>query len=101
MGAYSPAPVLTPAMHDRVVSEILEPLLRGLARRGVHYRGVLYVGLMITAEGPKVLEFNVRFGDPVCQGVLRGLKSDLVPLLEATIEGKLGQAQAEWREEVS
>ena len=101
MGAYSPAPVLTPAMHDRVVSEILETLLRGLARRGVRYRGVLYVGLMITAEGPKVLEFNVRFGDPECQAVLMRLKSDLVALLEATIEGKLGQAQAEWREEAS
>lgn len=101
MGAYSPAPVLTPEMHDRVVSEILERLLRGLEKRGVRYRGVLYVGLMITAEGPKVLEFNVRFGDPECQAVLMRLKSDLVPLLEATIEGKLGQAQAQWREETS
>jgi phosphoribosylamine---glycine ligase len=101
MGAYSPAPVVTPEMHRLIVREIVEPVLRGLARRGVCYRGVLYVGLMITRNGPKVLEFNARFGDPECQAVLMRLKSDLVPLLEATIDGRLREAEAEWRSEPS
>lgn len=101
MGAYSPAPVVTPEIHRRILSEVLEPLLRGLARRGVCYRGALYVGLMITEEGPKVLEFNARFGDPECQAVVIRLKSDLVPLLEATIERRLSRAEAEWRPEPS
>lgn len=101
MGAYSPAPVVTSEVHRRIVGEVLEPLLRGLARRGVGYRGALYVGLMIAEEGPKVLEFNARFGDPECQAVLLRLKSDLVPLLEATIDGTLAGVEAEWRPEAS
>lgn len=101
MGAYSPAPVVTPEIHRRVTGEILEPLLLGLKKRGIHYSGVIYVGLMITPEGPKVLEFNARFGDPECQAVLMRLKSDLVPLLEATIEGNLHRASAEWTREAS
>lgn len=101
MGAYSPAPVVTSEIHRRIVGEILEPLLRGLARRGVGYRGALYVGLMIAEGGPKVLEFNARFGDPECQAVVLRLKSDLVPLLEATIEGRLAGVEAEWRPEAS
>lgn len=101
MGAYSPAPVVTSELHDRVVKEILAPLLRGLAKRGVRYRGALYVGLMITEEGPKVLEFNARFGDPECQAVLMRLKSDLVPLLVATIEGRLARVEIDWRPEPS
>jgi len=101
MGAFSPAPVITPEIHRRIIEDILEPLLRGLKNRGIHYAGVIYVGLMITPEGPKVLEFNARFGDPECQAVLVRLNSDLVPLLEATIEGHLQQVKAEWRDEAS
>ena len=96
MGAYSPAPVVTPKVHQLIVEQILKPLLGGLKKLGVCYRGVLYVGLMITQNGPKVLEFNVRFGDPECQPVMMRLKSDLVPLLEATIEGRVDQVDPEW-----
>ncbi|HVO93839.1 MAG TPA: phosphoribosylamine--glycine ligase [Terriglobales bacterium] len=96
MGAYSPAPIVTPEIHDRVLHEILAPLLAGLKNRGIRYRGVIYVGLMITRDGPKVLEFNARFGDPECQPIMMRLKSDIIPLLEATINGKLDQVSAEW-----
>jgi phosphoribosylamine---glycine ligase len=99
MGAYSPAPVVTSAMHQRILDEILNPLLVGLKNKGIRYRGVIYVGLMITESGPKVLEFNARFGDPECQPIMMRLKSDLVPLLEATIDGKLNQVQPEWYED--
>jgi phosphoribosylamine--glycine ligase len=99
MGAYSPAPAVTPAIHERISREILLPLLAGLKRRGIRYRGVIYVGLMITKDGPKVLEFNARFGDPECQPIMMRLNSDLVPLLEATIDGKLDQIQAEWHDD--
>jgi phosphoribosylamine---glycine ligase len=98
MGAYSPAPVVTSTMTERIVDEILKPLLTGLKNRGICYRGVIYVGLMITKNGPKVLEFNARFGDPECQPVMMRLKSDLIPLLEATVEGKLDQVQVGWYE---
>lgn len=101
MGAYSPAPVVSMEVHRLILDEILQPLLKGLKRRKICYRGVLYVGLMVTSEGVKVLEFNARFGDPECQAVLVRLKSDLVPLMHATIEGKLSQVQAEWRAEAS
>jgi phosphoribosylamine--glycine ligase len=96
MGTYSPAPVVTPEMHKRIQNEILTPLLSGLKKQGIHYRGVLYVGLMITEDGPKVLEFNARFGDPECQPIMMRLKSDLMPLLEATIDGTLNRIQPEW-----
>jgi phosphoribosylamine--glycine ligase len=101
MGAYSPAPVVTPQIHHKVLNEILIPLLAGLKKRGICYRGLIYVGLMITQNGPKVLEFNVRFGDPECQPIMMRLKSDLVPLLEATIDGKLDQVQPEWHEDAA
>lgn len=101
MGAYSPAPVVSPEVHRRILDEILHPLLRSLRKRGIRYRGVIYVGLMITAQGPKVLEFNARWGDPECQPMMFRLKSDLLPLLEATIEGKLDQVDAEWRDEAA
>jgi phosphoribosylamine---glycine ligase len=101
MGAYSPAPVVTPELHRRIVKEILEPLLRGLKRRGIDYRGTLYAGLMLTAGGPKVLEFNARFGDPECQPLMLRLKSDLVPLVEATIDGRLNEVEAEWYDEAA
>ena len=96
MGAYSPAPVLTPVIHEVILREILLPLLAGLQKKHILYFGVIYVGLMITADGPKVLEFNARFGDPECQPIMMRLKSDLIPLLEATIDGKLNAIQSEW-----
>jgi len=86
-------------MHQRILHEILKPLLSGLKNKGIRYRGVIYVGLMITKSGPKVLEFNARFGDPECQPIMMRLKSDLVPLLEATIDGTLNQVQPEWYED--
>jgi phosphoribosylamine--glycine ligase len=96
MGAYSPAPVVTQVIHERILREILTPLLAGLKKNGIRYRGVIYVGLMITKDGPKVLEFNARFGDPECQPIMMRLKSELIPLLEATIDGKLDSVQSEW-----
>jgi phosphoribosylamine--glycine ligase len=101
MGAYSPAPVVTLRVQDRVLNEILIPLLSGLKKREICYRGLIYVGLMITENGAKVLEFNVRFGDPECQPIMMRLKSDLVPLLEATIDGKLDQVQPEWHDDAA
>ncbi len=101
MGAYSPAPVVTPEIHRRIMTEILEPLLKGLKKKDILYRGVLYVGLMLTADGPKVLEFNARFGDPECQPLMLRLRSDLLPLIEATIDGRLDQAKAEWENAVA
>ncbi len=98
MGAYSPAPVLTPAVHERVMREIMEPVVAALLEAKIDYRGVLYAGLMMTAAGPKVLEFNARFGDPECQALLIRLKSDIVELMEACIDGNLDQCRIEWDE---
>jgi len=99
MGAYSPAPVVTATLHERILREILTPLLAGLKKKNIDYRGVIYVGLMITEAGPKVLEFNARFGDPECQPIMMRLESDLIPLLEAAINGKLATIQSEWSDE--
>jgi phosphoribosylamine---glycine ligase len=96
MGAYSPAAAVTPELHERVMNEIMIPIVRGMAERKIVYRGVLYAGLMITAEGPKVLEFNVRFGDPECQAIVVRLKTDLLDLIEAAVEGTLDQVTVEW-----
>jgi phosphoribosylamine--glycine ligase len=96
MGAYSPAPVVTKSIEDRVLREVVTPLMAGLKRQGIVYRGVIYVGLMMTNSGPKVLEFNARFGDPECQVIMMRLKSDLVPLLQATVDGTLRTVRPEW-----
>jgi phosphoribosylamine---glycine ligase len=97
MGAYSPAPVVTPAIHARVVREIILPTMRGMRNDGMPYTGFLYAGLMIDAEGnPKVVEFNCRLGDPETQPLLLRLKSDLLELIEVAVEGKLDQATVEW-----
>lgn len=97
MGAYSPTPVITPALHQQVLSEIVEPTVRGMAARGMPYRGVLYVGLMIVAGRPYVVEFNARFGDPEMQPLLVRLHSDILPLLDGAARGNLGALQADYR----
>jgi phosphoribosylamine--glycine ligase len=96
MGAYSPAPVLTPALEREVMETIMHPVVAGLAADGIVYRGVLYAGLMIADGKPKVLEFNVRFGDPECQVLMMRLRSDLVDLVEATLDGTLAGCRPEW-----
>jgi len=97
MGAYSPVPAITPAFTEEIVATVHQPVLEELARRGTPFHGVLYAGLMLTAEGPKALEFNVRFGDPETQAVLPRLRSDLVELLvRATEPGGLAGATLEW-----
>jgi phosphoribosylamine--glycine ligase len=95
MGAYSPAPVVTPKVEERVVREIFEPLLAGLRAEGIVYRGILYAGLMIDNGAPKVLEFNVRFGDPEAQPLFLRLSSDLVPLLLQCARGEITDARME------
>jgi phosphoribosylamine--glycine ligase len=101
MGAYSPAPVLDAAMEARVMREIVDPTLHGMAQMGCPFSGVLFVGLMIGADGPKLIEFNVRFGDPECQVLMMRLKDDLLVLLEAAADGQLGHVSARWREEAA
>ncbi len=89
MGAYSPAPIMTPAMSDRVMREIIAPTLAGMSVRGTPFKGVLFAGLMIGAKGPKLIEFNARFGDPETQVMLSRLDEDLLPLLLASARGEL------------
>ncbi|MDE0019740.1 MAG: phosphoribosylamine--glycine ligase [Candidatus Poribacteria bacterium] len=102
MGAYSPAPVITPELHDYVMEQVVYPTVNGMAAIGSPFKGVLYVGLMITDAGPKVLEFNCRFGDPEAQVLLPRLKSDLVPLLIACIDGTLEHhADVQWHNEAA
>ncbi len=99
MGAYSPAPVVTPAIHDRIMREVIEPTVKGMAAEGHPFTGFLYAGVMIDAEGaPKVLEYNVRFGDPETQPIMMRLKSDLVALCNAALDGRLNEMQTEWDE---
>ena len=99
MGAYSPAPVVTEEMHHKIMKEIVEPTIRGMANEGRKFVGILYVGLMIDAKGLKVLEFNCRLGDPEAQVILPRLESDLIPALEACIDGNLKQIKLEWKSE--
>ena len=96
MGAYSPAPAVGPALHERVMREIIEPVVHGLARQGTPYVGVLYAGLMVQGDRAKLLEFNVRFGDPEAQVLLVRLRSDLVDLLERATAGRLAGASVDW-----
>ena len=97
MGAYSPAPVVTDAVHARVMAEVVNPTVAGMIADGIPFTGFLYAGLMIDATGaPKVMEFNVRFGDPETQPVMLRLQSDLVELVEAAIDGRLHQTRAQW-----
>ncbi|WP_020159098.1 MULTISPECIES: phosphoribosylamine--glycine ligase [Methylobacter] len=99
MGAYSPAPVVTPEIHARVMREVIEPTLRGMAADGHAYTGFLYAGLMIAPDGSvKVLEYNCRFGDPETQPIMMRLKSDLVVLCEAALAGELDKIDTDWDE---
>lgn len=98
MGAYSPSPLVTAEFEERIMREVMRPVVRGLAERKIVYRGVLYAGLMVTAEGPKVLEFNVRFGDPECQPLMMRLRGDLLELMEATQAGRLAGTKIDWDE---
>ncbi len=98
MGAYSPAPVISDERYSEVIETVIEPTVAALARRGIDYRGVLYAGLMIHEGRAKVLEYNVRFGDPECQPIMVRLRSSLVDLIEAAIDGRLGEVSAEWDE---
>ena len=99
MGAYSPAPVMTEEMCERTMNEIIIPTADALSKRKIPFNGVFYAGLMITASGPKLIEYNVRFGDPECQVLMMRLKSDLLSALLATAEGKLTDINLEWYNE--
>ena len=101
MGAYSPAPMLTDAIITRCEREVIVPLLDTLQRHEIDFRGMLFTGLMLTAGGPKVLEFNARFGDPECQPLMLRLKSDLVEVMLATVEQKLDEVTLQWDERPS
>ncbi len=101
MGAYSPAPVMTEAMVARTLKEIVEPTVKGMAARGTPFKGVLYAGLMITDEGPKLIEYNVRFGDPECQVLMMRLKSDLLTALIGAADGALKNMDLRWHDDVA
>lgn len=102
MGAYSPAPVVTPAVHNRVMREIILPTVLGMKKDGHSYTGFLYAGLMIDVQGnPYTIEFNCRFGDPETQPIMARLKSDFTVLLEAGVNGRLNQVEAEWDRRVA
>ncbi len=101
MGAYSPAPVVSERMFNAVIADIMLPTIRGMKAEGREYRGTLYAGLMITKAGPKVLEYNCRFGDPETQPLLFRLQSDLLPFLVAAAKGNLQGMKFDWHPEAS
>jgi phosphoribosylamine---glycine ligase len=101
MGAYSPAPIITPEMSDRVMREIIMPTVKAMAERGMPFKGVLFAGLMISASGPKLIEFNVRFGDPETQVLMMRLKSDLLAALLATVDGVLSDFDLRWSDDAA
>jgi phosphoribosylamine---glycine ligase len=101
MGAYSPAPVMSDAMIERTVNEIILPTVAGMKIRGTPFSGVLFAGLMLTEQGPKLIEYNVRFGDPECQVLMMLLKSDLLAALLATADGSLSNISLDWHDEAA
>ena len=101
MGAYSPAPVLTEAICAQVMEEMITPTLRALAAMGSPYKGVLYAGIMITGDGPKLVEYNARFGDPECQVLMLRMMSDIVPALIACADGQLKNFSLRWYDNVA
>ena len=101
MGAYSPAPVYTEALSTEVNKTIIEPTIAAMAAEGTPFTGILYTGLMLTEKGPRVLEYNVRFGDPETQPIMVRMKSDIVALFQACVDGKLDEATLEWHDEAA
>ncbi|NOR65618.1 MAG: phosphoribosylamine--glycine ligase, partial [Candidatus Scalindua sp.] len=101
MGAYSPVPIMTSELYLKVEKEILVPTVHAMNREGRPYKGVIYIGLMVTSSGPMVLEYNVRFGDPEAQVILSRMKSDIVPIMLATISGELDMIDLEWYPQAS
>lgn len=101
MGAYSPPPAMDDKLLTRIMETVVQPTIDGMAAEGRPYRGVLFAGLMLTDEGPKLVEHNVRFGDPECQVLMARLKSDIVPALLATVDGVLSHVDLRWRDEVA
>jgi len=101
MGAYSPAPIMTNELCTRVMAEIIGPTVRAMAERGTPFKGVLYAGLMIKDEAPKLIEYNVRFGDPEAQALMLRLKSDLLPALLATADGQLADIALDWHDDAA
>ncbi|MBN8988151.1 MAG: phosphoribosylamine--glycine ligase [Rhizobiales bacterium] len=101
MGAYSPAPVLTEAMCGRIMAEMIHPTLRALKAMGSPYKGVLYAGVMVTKDGPKLVEYNARFGDPECQVLMMRMMSDLLPALIASADGQLKNFSLRWFDDVA
>ncbi len=99
MGAYSPAPVMSRAVYNDVMARIIEPTVRGMAQRGTPYAGVLYAGLMLTPDGPKLVEYNARFGDPETQVMMMRMESDIVPLLHAVATGTLAGHDVHWKDQ--
>jgi phosphoribosylamine--glycine ligase len=99
MGAYSPAPIMTPALCERVMEEIVTPTVKAMAEAGMPFKGVLYAGLMIADGAPKLIEYNVRFGDPEAQVLMLRLKSDLLPALVAVADGNLEGITLDWSDE--
>ena len=101
MGAYSPAPIVDQAQYQRIMDEVIHPTLAGMSADGLPFTGFLYAGIMLTAQGPKVLEYNVRFGDPETQPILFRLRSDLVEVLLDALDGRLDSVQLDWDERVA
>ncbi|AQS42296.1 MAG: Phosphoribosylamine--glycine ligase [Candidatus Tokpelaia hoelldobleri] len=101
MGAYAPATIVTQPMEARIMQEIIQPTMDGMAAIGAPFQGILFAGLMLTPDGPKLIEYNVRFGDPECQVLLMRLENDLLPLLVAAADGELDQASPEWSDDVA
>ncbi|TCQ82318.1 phosphoribosylamine--glycine ligase [Ochrobactrum sp. BH3] len=99
MGAYAPAPVMTPEIVERTMRELIEPTMRGMAEIGAPFSGVLFLGLMIGKDGPKLIEYNTRFGDPECQVLMMRLETDLLDLINAAVDGKLDQVSLEWKDQ--
>ena len=96
MGAYSPTPFVTPEVHDQIMARIILPTVAGMKSRGTPFKGVLYAGVMLTAQGPKLFEYNVRFGDPECQVLMLRMMSDIVPAFLASIDGQLKNFDLRW-----
>lgn len=101
MGAYSPAPIMTPALIDQTMREIITPTVTAMQDKGTPYKGVLYAGLMLTEQGPKLIEYNARFGDPECQVLMMRLKSDLLPALLAVADGNIEGLDLDWHQQTA